>query len=523
MIGREMLDRIAAFMREQGDAADSETIARQFLRLSSAGTAAAAALVRAVLSADARFEETAQGTWRLSTERGVGLAPPALLAAIWIPTAGERTPWLWRTLARPWQADGRPLCHCGLERSADLEQMLDIMSRYPVVTEQASALGRWIGVQERLHASPEIDPLIIDARAWRALLSREEPQPGPATGMHAHHAGGAPSRSSDVGADEIAEWAGERLAALHGQLEEILAAAGARALRSWVEVAAFPHAARGSAREELWQEPRAFGPAELEAVPEEPGTYRFFDADGRLLYVGKSGNLRRRIAAHFRPFGPHPGQWAAHLRQIYRFETVPTGSELEALIREAQEIAGRKPAWNVQVRVEPGSATIPLSDRDLVLILPDATQTNTLFLLSGERTTLLRIPGNPDPAALAGTLREFYSADTPAAGQSDHGLAVEEIPHPERSLVRRWLSWDRHGGSTLRLADFATYTEAALALCQALGQSPEGDVEQLPTIVRGEGKARTPRRSASGPGPSGARTRAASAGRGPRRRARPRA
>ena len=43
---------------------------------------------------------------------------------------------------------------------------------------------------------------------------------------------------------------------------------------------------------------RKFGADFLAGVPLEPGTYRLYDAAGTLIYVGKAGNLRRRLAQY---------------------------------------------------------------------------------------------------------------------------------------------------------------------------------------------------------------------------------
>jgi len=99
----------------------------------------------------------------------------------------------------------------------------------------------------------------------------------------------------------------------------------------------------------------AFGPADLAAIPATPGTYRFFDAEGGLLYVGKSRNLRRRLAGWFRDGVPRTARVQGIVDAVHRFEVAPAGSELEALLREAAQIRRLDPARNVQRQVHPGS------------------------------------------------------------------------------------------------------------------------------------------------------------------------
>lgn len=95
----------------------------------------------------------------------------------------------------------------------------------------------------------------------------------------------------------------------------------------------------------------AFTRDDLRALPASPGTYRFYDLDDKLLYVGKSSNLRRRLAAWFRDDGPRPARVQTMVDAIRRFEAQPSGSELAAVLREAAQIRRDRPERNVQREV----------------------------------------------------------------------------------------------------------------------------------------------------------------------------
>jgi DNA polymerase-3 subunit epsilon len=87
----------------------------------------------------------------------------------------------------------------------------------------------------------------------------------------------------------------------------------------------------------------------LDAIPEAPGVYRFFGDNPMPIYIGKSVNLRERVAAHF------TGDWRneSDLRlsqEIRRIEFEETAGELGALLREATAVKTELPAHNRALR-----------------------------------------------------------------------------------------------------------------------------------------------------------------------------
>ncbi|MFP4648488.1 MAG: excinuclease ABC subunit UvrC [Halorhodospira sp.] len=98
----------------------------------------------------------------------------------------------------------------------------------------------------------------------------------------------------------------------------------------------------------------------VRTLPERPGVYRMLSAEGRMLYVGKARNLRRRVSSYWNRSRKSP-KTERLVKLIADIQVTVTRTEAEALILENNLIKKHQPRYNVLLRDDKSYPCIYLS------------------------------------------------------------------------------------------------------------------------------------------------------------------
>lgn len=87
----------------------------------------------------------------------------------------------------------------------------------------------------------------------------------------------------------------------------------------------------------------------LPTLPESPGCYKYRDASGQIIYVGKAKNLRRRVSNYFTKEG-HDRKTQMLVRSIRALEYIVVETEYDALLLENSLIKEHQPKYNILLK-----------------------------------------------------------------------------------------------------------------------------------------------------------------------------
>lgn len=88
---------------------------------------------------------------------------------------------------------------------------------------------------------------------------------------------------------------------------------------------------------------------QLQTLPDNPGVYQYYDKDGKLLYVGKAKNLKKRVASYFTKMHEN-GKTRVLVKKIATVKHIVVATESDALLLENNLIKKYQPKYNVMLK-----------------------------------------------------------------------------------------------------------------------------------------------------------------------------
>ncbi len=88
----------------------------------------------------------------------------------------------------------------------------------------------------------------------------------------------------------------------------------------------------------------------LKTVPENPGVYQYYDVEGKIIYVGKAKNLKKRVSSYFNKDQFENGKTKVLVKKITDIKFIIVETELDALLLENNLIKKYQPRYNVMLK-----------------------------------------------------------------------------------------------------------------------------------------------------------------------------
>ncbi|MDD2679069.1 MAG: excinuclease ABC subunit UvrC [Candidatus Nanoarchaeia archaeon] len=132
---------------------------------------------------------------------------------------------------------------------------------------------------------------------------------------------------------------------------------------------------------------------DLSALPNSPGCYLYKDINGKIIYVGKAGNLKKRVESYFKG-RLFDNKTKALVNNINGIDFIITNNEIEALILENNLIKKHNPKYNIALKDSKTYSFIKLTDDKFprLVMARDREKGEDLFgpfVLAGNRKNIL--------------------------------------------------------------------------------------------------------------------------------------
>lgn len=126
------------------------------------------------------------------------------------------------------------------------------------------------------------------------------------------------------------------------------------------------------------------------SIPSQPGIYKYFDADDKLLYVGKAKNLRKRVSSYF---VKKQTNYKTHelVNRIHRIEFTIVNSEQDALLLENSLIKNFQPRFNIDLKDDKTYPFIVIKNEPFPRVFLTRTKTDDGSQYLGPYTSVQKV------------------------------------------------------------------------------------------------------------------------------------
>lgn len=116
-------------------------------------------------------------------------------------------------------------------------------------------------------------------------------------------------------------------------------------------------------------------------MPDEPGVYLMKDDGGKIIYIGKAKNLRKRVTSYFTRHDPDNGWKTVRLvSKIADIEFIVTDNEIEAFLLESNLIKRYRPVFNIELKDQQRYTYVKITDEPFPRLLVARRNRNGEFL-----------------------------------------------------------------------------------------------------------------------------------------------
>ncbi|WP_410877980.1 excinuclease ABC subunit UvrC [Myroides sp. DW712] len=88
---------------------------------------------------------------------------------------------------------------------------------------------------------------------------------------------------------------------------------------------------------------------QIQTLPDQPGVYQYFDKEGKILYVGKAKNLKKRVSSYFNKIHDN-AKTNVLVKKIVAIKHIVVPTETDALLLENNLIKQLQPRYNVLLK-----------------------------------------------------------------------------------------------------------------------------------------------------------------------------